>query len=311
MEEKTFTLKVEELSKSYPTGWRKTPRRALDGLSFYLPQGGVMGLLGPNGAGKTTTLKIIMDFIKPDGGRVTIMGRDWRDPESRRLVGFLPEQPYFNFHQTPRGVIRFFGKLLGMDDPYIEMRSSQLLELVGLAGEKNLPLSRFSKGMLQRLGIAQALLNQPGLLILDEPSSGLDPVGKAEMKTLLQEVQKQGTSILLSSHQLSEVEEICDHLCIIDRGRQVAQGPLEDLLGEKDEYEVTLDRSPAWDETIMQRHEVRLEEEGRMVFPRSQLDGVLKELAGGEAKVLEVRPCRITLEEFFLSQVGKEEVGEG
>ncbi len=311
MEKIGFALEVEDLSKSYSTGWRKPLKLALDGLSFSLPQGRIMGLLGPNGAGKTTTLKIIMDFLRPDRGRVLIMGKDWRDPGNRCLLGFLPEQPYYHLYQTPRKTLSFFGKLLGMDDRQIELRISFLLELVGLGELKDLSLHRFSKGMLQRLGIAQALLNQPELLILDEPSSGLDPVGKAEMRTLLQEIQAQGTAILLSSHQLSEVEEICDHLCIIDKGRQVAQGSLEELLGEGDEYEIVLEKNPALDEATMRMHGARLEDESRLIFPRSRLDSMLRELIGGGAKILEAKPRRITLEEFFLSRVGSGREGEG
>jgi ABC-2 type transport system ATP-binding protein len=282
-----MALEVKELNKSYRVGYRKERRPALNGLNFSLPAGKVMGLLGPNGAGKTTTLKIIMDFLTPDTGEVRIFEDDWRNPAVRRRVGFLPEQPYFHYYLTPRRILRYLGKLLYIPDSEIDIRISHLLSLVGLAKERDLTLSRFSKGMLQRLGIAQALLNQPSLLILDEPSTGLDPLGKMEIRKILLDTKEQGTTILLSSHQLSEVEEICDHLCIIDGGREVAQGSITDLLGREESYEITLDR----------------EVERMLTIPSQDLDRFLRTLLQGDARILEIRPRRITLEEFFLAHV--------
>jgi ABC-2 type transport system ATP-binding protein len=290
-----MALEARELNKSYRVGYRKERRPALNGLNFSLPSGRVMGLLGPNGAGKTTTLKIIMDFLTPDAGEVRIFEDDWRDPAVRRRVGFLPEQPYFHYYLTPRRVLRYLGKLLYIPTSEIDIRISHLLSLVGLANERDLALSRFSKGMLQRLGIAQALLNQPSLLILDEPSTGLDPLGKMEIRKILLDTKEQGTTILLSSHQLSEVEEICDHLCIIDRGREVAQGSITDLLGREESYEITLDREVALDEGA---------EKGRVLsIPSQDLDRRLRTLSQGDARILEIKPRRITLEEYFLAHV--------
>jgi len=297
-------LEVLSLSKSYRSGLRRPPRRALEGLSFAIPEGAVMGLLGPNGAGKTTTLKIIMDFIPPDAGEVRILGRPWRDAEARRQVGFLPEQPYFQYYLTPRGLLRHFGRLLGIPRDKAEARIAHLLNLVGLGEEGDLQLSRFSRGMLQRLGIAQALLNRPRLLVLDEPSGGLDPLGMVEVRKILQDVKSQGTTILFSSHQLSEVEEVCDHLCIIDRGREVAQGSMQELLGREESYEVTLkERLEAslpggeelsWEWVLPGR---------RVRFPARMLNDSLQVLARGGAVVEEVRPVHLTLEEFFLRKV--------
>ncbi len=297
-------LEVLGLSKSYRAGWRREPRRALDGLSFTIPEGAVMGLLGPNGAGKTTTLKMIMDFISPDSGEVRILGRPWRDAEARRQVGFLPEQPYFQLYLTPRSLLRHLSRLLGMPREEAEARISHLLPLVGLGEEADLQLSRFSRGMLQRLGIAQALLNRPRLLVLDEPSGGLDPLGMVEMRRLLQDVRDQGTTILFSSHQLSEVEEICDHLCIIDRGREVAQGSMRELLGAEESYEVTVAEG-SWDPAAGgdERGWAWVVPGRRVRFPSSLLDTSLRALARGGAVVEEVRPVRLTLEEFFLREV--------
>jgi ABC-2 type transport system ATP-binding protein len=300
-----LALEVRGLSKSYLVGWRRKPRLALDGLSFILPRGRVMGLLGPNGAGKTTTLKIIMNFLHPDRGEVMVLGKDWREPQVRREVGFLPEQAYFQMYMTPRRILSYFGRLLGMDEREIKVKTSQLLHLVGLEKDPDLALSRFSKGMLQRLGIAQALINQPDLLILDEPSSGLDPLGKVEMRKILQDVRNEGTTILLSSHQLSEVEEICDYLCIIDGGREVAKGTTRELLGEGEEYEVVFEGRLELEEGVRERLTLRWMEEGKKaVFSSSRLNEALREFSARGVRVVEIRPRRMTLEEFFLSRVG-------
>ncbi len=297
-------LEVDGVDKGYRVGLRRERRPALSGLSFSLPEGKVLGLLGPNGAGKTTTLKIIMDFLAPDAGEVRIFGRDWRDPAARGRLGFLPEQPYFHYYLTPRRILRYLGRLLLMPAAEIETRITHLLPQVGLEDEEDLPLSRFSKGMLQRLGIAQALFNRPDLLVLDEPSTGLDPLGKMEIRHILQDARDRGTTIILSSHQLSEVEEICDHLCIIDRGREVAQGSIPELLGKDERYEVTLEGADALPEADARRLQVERADGGRtLVFPAGRLDEALKLLAQGEVRVLAVRPRRITLEEFFLAHV--------
>ncbi len=297
-------LDVKSLGKSYRIGFHKERRQALNGLSFTLPAGKVMGLLGPNGAGKTTTLKIIMDFLVPDEGEVRIFGDDWREPRARQRMGFLPEQPYFYYYLTPNRILRYLGRLMYMPDPEIDVRVSHLLSLVGLSRERDLALSRFSKGMLQRLGIAQALLNQPSLLILDEPSTGLDPLGKMEVRKILQDTSEQGTTILLSSHQLSEVEEICDHLCIIDRGREVAQGSISDLLGREETYQVTLDGEEELEAEKLELLGARKTEGAPgFIVPRPNLDLFLRELSTKPARILEVKPRRITLEEYFLAHV--------
>jgi ABC-2 type transport system ATP-binding protein len=299
-----MALEARELSKSYRVGYRKDRRTALNGLNFSLPAGKVMGLLGPNGAGKTTTLKIIMDFLTPDAGEVRIFEDDWRDPAARRRVGFLPEQPYFHYYLTPRRILRYLGRLLYIPDSEIDIRISHLLSLVGLAKERDLALSRFSKGMLQRLGIAQALLNQPSLLILDEPSTGLDPLGKMEIRKILLDTREQGTTVLLSSHQLSEVEEICDQLCIIDRGREVAQGSIQDLLGREESFEITLDRDVELEEGAAEEFGAVKTLEGRVLtIPGPNLDRFLRALSQRDARILAVRPRRMTLEEFFLAHV--------
>lgn len=299
-----MVLEARELSKSYRVGYRKDRRMALNGLNFSLPAGRVMGLLGPNGAGKTTTLKIIMDFLTPDAGEVRIFEDDWRDPAVRLRVGFLPEQPYFHYYLTPRRILRYLGRLLYIPDSEIDIRISHLLSLVGLSKERDLTLSRFSKGMLQRLGIAQALLNQPSLLILDEPSTGLDPLGKMEIRKILLDTREQGTTVLLSSHQLSEVEEICDHLCIIDGGREVAQGSIPDLLGREESYEITLDKEVEFEEGTEKELGAIKTVEGRVLtIPGPNLDRFLRILSQRDARILAVRPRRMTLEEFFLAHV--------
>lgn len=306
-------LRIEDLHKDYAGGWRKPPRPALSGLHLEVPRGSITGLLGPNGAGKTTTLKCIIGLINPQAGRIRLFGEEATDARTRRRMGFLPEQPYFDFYLTPRKLLSFYGRLAGMDPSRIKAKTSYVLSLVGMGDEADLAMDKFSKGMLQRIGLAQALMADPEFLVLDEPSSGLDPLGKIQVRDLLNNLRKGGITILLSSHQLSEIEEICDGVAIIHKGRNVASGGLDELLRPHEEFEIDLEGSPpsGWDGlpgSAMWTDAART----RLVVGKKDLNAALGALAHSGALISEVRQRRMTLEEYFLAKVGEDgwEVGE-
>ncbi len=224
-------LEIVDISKTFRVGFFRTQIKAVRQVSFSARRGEIFGLLGPNGAGKTTTLKVLMGLIAPDRGEVRIMGRDSRRPSSRRNVGFLPENPYFHEYLTPRELLDFYGRLLGMGTAEIRRQRDELIEQVGLASAARLPLRKFSKGMLQRIGLAQAMLGEPELLVLDEPMSGLDPLGRRMVTDLIQQRHRAGVTIVFSSHILSDVERLCHRVVILHQGRKVADGTLDELVG--------------------------------------------------------------------------------
>jgi ABC-2 type transport system ATP-binding protein len=305
-------LVIEDLRKSYRTAWRKPRRPALNGLNLKVPGESITGLLGPNGAGKTTTLKAIMGLIYPESGRVEVFGTDGINIEARRRIGFLPEQPYFDLYSTPRRLLMYYGRLSGLATHEIETRISHLLSLVGLEKEGDLPLESFSRGMLQRMGFAQALVSNPDFLVLDEPSSGLDPLGKIQVRDLLEGLRREGTTVLLSSHQLSEIEEICDQVAIINEGRNVASGSLNDLLGSGEEYEITLDSSLAGEVAGLPDSAEWLGEDGMsLIMHKKDINQALKTLIKEGATIASVRKRRMSLEEFFVSKVGEKERSVG
>ncbi len=221
-------IEVSGARKHYRVG-RQTPA-VVDDVSFSVAHGTVHGLLGPNGAGKTTTLKMLLGLVRPTAGRFTFDGVETAAPRARAAVGFLPEQPYFPSQLTATQVLALHGRISGMPPEDRSRRSASLLDRVGLRGKERMVLSKFSRGMLQRLGLAQALLASPRILVLDEPASGLDPVGQRDVRNLILEMRQEGVAVLLSSHQLSEVEAICDEVTILDRGVVAARGRLDDLL---------------------------------------------------------------------------------
>lgn len=206
------------------------PKTVVDDISLRVAHGGIHGLLGPNGAGKTTTIKMLLGLVRPTSGTFTVTGLDSRTPAGRAHLGFLPEQPYFPTQLTAAEALRLYGRLAGLDRARLASETERLLGLVGLEGRAHDVLSKFSRGMLQRLGVAQALLGDPQVVVLDEPASGLDPVGQRDMRNLMLALKEEGRTVLLSSHQLSEVEAVCDRVTIVNRGRVAAEGHIDDLL---------------------------------------------------------------------------------
>ncbi len=219
---------------------------AVRDLSLTVEAGHVYGLLGPNGSGKSTTMKIVLGLVTPTSGRTFIFGKDSRDVESREAVGFLPENPYFYKFLTGEETLHFFGKLCGMSGKLLANRTKELLALVGLEDAKDRRVGGYSKGMLQRIGLAQALVQEPRLLVLDEPTAGVDPTGSHEIRDLILKFKERGITVLLCSHLLSQVQEICDRIGIMHRGSLIREGPLDDLIAIENQTELVLENvSPA------------------------------------------------------------------
>src|SRR5438874_8251112 len=224
-------LATHELTKDYAVGfWRKRPYRALDRLTLEVREGEVFGFLGPNGAGKTTTLKLLMQLVFPTGGRAEIFGRPLGDLSVKRRIGYLPEHPYFYDYLTAEELLRYFASLFGFSATECRARASRLLDEVGIGAERRLQLRKFSKGMLQRVGIAQALVNDPELVIFDEPMSGLDPLGRREVRALILSLRDRGCTVFFSSHVLSDAEALCSRVAILAKGRLVAAGRLTEMV---------------------------------------------------------------------------------
>ncbi len=230
-------VSVENLSKSYPVGfWRKRVR-VLSDVSFSVGRNEIVGFLGPNGAGKTTTIKILNHLAFPDSGRVAVFGEEaGRRSATRRRIGFMPEQPYFYEYLTGAEFLGLCGHLYGMARGEIASRSETLLSRVGLSGAGRTAIGKYSKGMMQRLGLAQALLHDPELVILDEPMSGLDPMGRMEVRNLIRELKVAGKTIFFSTHIISDVEALSDRVIILDKGRKMAEGSVDGLMGQEIQY---------------------------------------------------------------------------
>lgn len=224
---------VRDLKKTFRLGFFRKKVEAVKGIGFHVTEGEIFGLLGPNGAGKTTTLKMMMGLIRPTSGSIELMGVDASRPTARKDVGFLPENPYFHEYLNPRELLEFYGRLVGMPRARILERRDELIEEVGLKDAARRPLKKFSKGMLQRIGLAQAMMAQPKLLVLDEPMSGLDPIGRKFVTDLLVDLNSRGTTIIFSSHILSDVERLCSRVVILNRGLKVAEGAIDDLVNEE------------------------------------------------------------------------------
>jgi ABC-2 type transport system ATP-binding protein len=238
-------VEIRNLVKEFRPAGRKEPLRAVDDVSLTIGAGEVYGLIGPNGSGKSTTMKALLGLVQPDSGTCRIFGNDSLKVDSRQQVGFLPENPYFYKHLSGAETLRFYGKLCGLRGAALEQRVKELLELVDLTEAGNRRLGGYSKGMLQRIGLAQALVQEPRLVILDEPTAGVDPIGSRQIRDLIFDLKKRGITVFLCSHLLEQVQEVCDRVGIIHRGRMVKEGPLDELLAVGDQTEIILrDASP-------------------------------------------------------------------
>ena len=226
-------LSIEGLRKTFSQGFIPRRKEILKGISFAVSEGEIFGYLGPNGAGKTTTIKCVLGLIFPDAGRIELCGRPHLDPRSKEKVGFLPENPYFYDHLSAREFLDFYGQLFGLAPAVRRERIRALLKLVDMERAADLSLRKYSRGMLQRVGLAQALINEPSLVVLDEPLGGLDPIGRKEVRDIILRMRDEGRTVVLSSHILQDIEMICDRVAILVGGLILSQGRLADLISEK------------------------------------------------------------------------------
>lgn len=238
-----YALEIDNLTKDYETGFfRKRRVRALDGVSLKAEQGRIFGILGGNGAGKTTTIKILMRLLFPTSGTARILGRDISDTSVHKLIGYSPENPYFYDYLTPRELLHYFAALFGLDSATAKNRCEDLLDRVGLEVEsRDKHLRKFSKGMLQRVSLAQSLINDPEIVFLDEPMSGLDPIGRREIRELISSLRSEGKTVFMSTHILADVEALCDEVAVLRKGKVAAAGRLDTLLaqaGTPDMFEI-------------------------------------------------------------------------
>jgi ABC-2 type transport system ATP-binding protein len=237
MAEKIPAVEIINLTKDFKTSFRKQMLRAVDGVSIRIMPGEVYGLIGPNGSGKSTTMKALLGLVAPTSGTCSIFDKDSLKVDSRNDVGFLPENPYFYKHLSGSETIKFYGKLCGLKGKILEDRVGELLALVDLESARDRRLGGYSKGMLQRIGLAQALVQEPRLVILDEPTAGVDPIGSRQIRDLIFKLRERGITVFLCSHLLEQVQEVCDHVGIIFRGKMVKEGRLEDLIAIEDQTE--------------------------------------------------------------------------
>jgi ABC-2 type transport system ATP-binding protein len=300
-------VRTEHLTKDFTAGfWRSRPLRALDDVSIDVAAGGVFGLLGPNGAGKSTTLKILAGLLAPTSGRAELFGQPPYTPAARARLGFLPENPAFYDELSGEELLIYFAGLCGYSGDDSRERARRLLDLVGLADDGRRRLRQYSKGMIQRLGIAQALVNDPELVILDEPMSGLDPAGRRDVRQIVLSLRDEGRTVIFSSHILPDAEVLCTRVGILLKGRMAAIGTLSELTaGAARGWEIIVDDLP---ETLASRlaGEIRriVPIGGRRysleLDPATRPEQLVGDLAAAGASLVSVTPLRATLEEFFL-----------
>ena len=302
-------LEIRDLAKCFE-------RPAVDGLTLRVRAGEFYTLLGPNGAGKTTTLKILMGLIYPTSGKAWILERKVGEVAVKHQVGFLPEAPYFYDYLTAEEFLRFYGQLFGLGGQQLSERIAMLLSTVGLSDARSLQLRKFSKGMLQRIGIAQALINDPHLVILDEPMSGLDPVGRKEIRDLILRLKEQGKTVFFSSHILHDAEVLCDRVAILLKGRLVALGKVTELIGAETTHSIEVvveGLNPDGMERVRKIAESVIPQGERLlvVLPgQDQLNEVLDLIRARQASLISVTPQKSSLEDLFMREV-QQQSGEG
>jgi ABC-2 type transport system ATP-binding protein len=280
----TPAISIQNLTKTYPIPFKREKVTAVKDLSLAVEPGQVYGLLGPNGSGKSTTMKIVLGLVSPSSGRTEIFGRDSTTVESREDVGFLPENPYFYKFLTGAETMAFFGKLCGLRGARLRERTRELLALVGLENAADRRLGGYSKGMLQRIGLAQAMVQEPRLLVLDEPTAGVDPAGSREIRDLILDFKKRGITVLLCSHLLGQVQEICDRIGILHQGVLVREGRLGDLISIENQTELILENATP-----------------------ELLAEIQAAVGRSNGRVVEQRKPQTTLERYFLEVTGSPE----
>ena len=296
-------LEVTQVNQAFRTGFWMKRQQILFDVSLRVPERSIFGFLGPNGAGKTTLIHLIAGLRKPVSGRVAVMGADAHTAKARAHLGYLPERPYFYEHLTGADILDYFGTLSGMSRQQIRSRTPEVLKKVGIAHAKDVELKKYSKGMLQRIGIAQAILHDPEFLVLDEPMSGLDPIGRKEMRELILALAHEGRTIFFSTHVIPDVEAICNQVALIKKGKLVKSGPMKDFLSqEAHRAEIAfagLDASRVKGSATL-KSSIEIPEGHRlMATGENEINSVIKEVLGQNGKLLWVTPIRKSLEDLF------------
>lgn len=282
----TLAVEIENLHKVFPTPFKRQKVQAVKDISLQIEEGTVYGLIGPNGSGKSTTMKALLGLVRPTSGVCKIFGRNSTKTDSRDFVGFLPENPYFYKHMTGAETVRFFGKLCGMRGKSLRQRADELLDLVGLTNAADRRLGGYSKGMLQRIGLAQAIVQDPKLVILDEPTAGVDPIGSRQIRDLVFELRRQGKTVFLCSHLLEQVQEVCDRVGIVHEGEMVREGKLDELLSIDTQSEIIVENASP---QLLARIQDEIEADAKASLvsagqPRTTLESLfLKETKSGRA----------------------------
>jgi ABC-2 type transport system ATP-binding protein len=307
-------IEILGLEKTYSVGfWRKRPKRALHPLQLTVEDGEIFGFLGPNGAGKTTTLKLLMGLVFPTSGSARILGREWTDPSVKAQIGFLPEQPYFYDHLTAHELLEYYGQLSGVPAKQLKQRVEQVLEKVGLRDVQGVQLRKFSKGMLQRVGIGQAILHDPKLVFFDEPMSGLDPMGRREVRDLMEQLKHEGKTVFFSTHILSDAEALCDRVAIIHKGELRGVGAIEDLTSSvQSKVEVVWQGTqvPASIKALGAECHVT-GDRVRAVIAESQQDTMIDALRRERQRLIAITPVRTSLEAYFVEKLKRAETTAG
>jgi ABC-2 type transport system ATP-binding protein len=299
-------IEILGLEKTYMVGfWRKRPKRALQPLHLTVEDGEIFGFLGPNGAGKTTTLKLLMGLVCPTAGTARILGKDWTDPEVKAQIGFLPEQPYFYDYLTAHELLDYYGQLSGVPAKDRKNRVEEVLQRVGLTDIKGIQLRKFSKGMLQRVGIAQSILHDPKLVFLDEPMSGLDPLGRREVRDLILQLQQEGKTVFFSTHILSDAEALCDRVAIINKGELRGVGAVEELTKSvQGKVEVVWQGTQVPASMKALGGEFRVTGETvRTVISENQQDTAIDALRREHLRLISIIPVRTSLESYFVEKL--------
>ena len=297
-------IEIESLTKDYPTGFlHLKTKRSLENLSMRIEEGESFGFLGPNGAGKSTTIKLLMGIIFPTSGRAKILGRPITDVEMHKDIGYLPEQPYFYDYLTAAELLDYFARFYGMKAAERKERVAKLLKKVGLETAGKIQLRKYSKGMLQRVGLAQAILHDPKLVILDEPMSGLDPVGRREVRDIILELKREGKTVMFSTHILSDAEALCDRVGVIVGGKLRGVGAPGQLVDMKTQgMEILFALTGASDKPLLAKA-MKTGEYYRLQVAEGELYVAIEQLRGTGARILSVTQVKATLEEFFMNLV--------
>jgi ABC-2 type transport system ATP-binding protein len=304
----TPAIEIVGLTKDYPVGfWRKRMRRSLDNLTLQVEEGEVFGFLGPNGAGKTTTLKLLTGLIFPTAGTARVRGRSIDDFRMHRDIGYLPEQPYFYDYLTARELLDYYARFSNYSAVERRERVDRFLGLVGLASAANVQLRKFSKGMLQRAGIAQAILHDPPVVFLDEPMSGLDPIGRREVRDIILDLKRQGHTVFFSTHILSDAEMLCDRVAVLAGGKLQGVGAPGDFVSpEASGMEILFEMRDGRPLPSVLTRAVSIGTRYRLEVPDAELYCTVDRLRECEARILSITPVRPTLEDYFIRVVGQE-----